>query len=85
MSFVSTRPGVARVITSCCLIKSAGAVIVRNGVHRHSENIVRHDLDVSLRDIYALDLTRLTFIIYKGFPDLRVEDTVRFKGTWERE
>ena len=78
-------PGVARVITSCYLIKSAGAVIVRNGVHRHSENIARHDLDVSLRDIYALNLNRLTFIVYKRLPDLRVEDAVRFKGTWERE
>lgn len=45
-------------------------------VHRHSENIVHRVLDDSLRDIDALQMIRLAFVVNEGFPDLHVE--IRF-------
>jgi hypothetical protein len=52
-----------------------------NRVYRHSENIVRHDLDVSFRDIYTPLIIELTFVVNEGLPDLRIEDMVCIKGT----
>ena len=46
-----------------------------NRVYRHSENIVRHGLDVSFRNTYTPQILWLTFIVNEGLPDLSVEDT----------